>query len=108
MINLVLAAIVVAVPIYMTVSIAHAYMNASGSVWQRLVASCKMSATVAWARLNALSFTLVTCIGDIAGYAGAPGVKDAIAPFLGPEYLTAYLLFVLIGSEIARRRTLAS
>ena len=42
----------------------------------------------------------------IAEILGAPGVKDAIEPYFGPNYMPAYVVIVLIGTEIARRRTL--
>jgi hypothetical protein len=105
--NLLLTAVVFAVPAYMAFCIIHGYASATGSTWERLVAAFRGSASILWARLNALSVGAIGATGEIATLVGAPGVKEAIQPYLGPEYMTAYVLFVLIGAEIARRRTLA-
>ena len=53
-----------------------------------------------------MTVSRTTIAGELATLVGAPGVKEAIEPYLGPQYMTAYVLFVLIGAEIARRRTL--
>jgi len=106
MLNLMLTIIVVAVPAYMIVSIVRGYRAATGSTWTRLVAAFRGSASIFWVRLNALSVAAIGAVGEIATFAGAPGVKEAIEPWLAPQYMTAYVIFVLIGSEIARRRTL--
>jgi hypothetical protein len=112
--NMILTTIVLAVPAYMAFCVIHGYATATGSngeplsTWQRLVAAFRGSASIFWARFNALSIAAIGAVGEIASLAGAPGVKDAIQPYLAPEYMTAYVLFVLIGAEIARRRTLAS
>ena len=107
MLNLILTVIIIAVPAYMMFAIVRSYRTATGSTWQRVVAAFRGSASIFWARLNALSVAAIGAVGEIAAYAGAPGIKEAIAPYLAPEYMTAYVIFVLIGSEIARRRTLA-
>lgn len=106
MINLILTGIVLAVPAYMAFMVVHGYAMATGTTWERLVAAFKGSASVFWARLNGLSVGAVGLLGYATDLAGLPGVKETIAPFLAPEYMTAYVLFVLIGAEIARRRTL--
>jgi hypothetical protein len=107
MTNVLLTAIVFAVPAYMAFCVIHGYMTSTGTTWERVVSAFSGSATIFWARLNALSIGAIGAVGEVSGLVGAPGVKDAIAPYLGPEYMTAYVLFVLIGAEIARRRTLA-
>jgi hypothetical protein len=105
--NTFLAVFVLGVPAYMAFEIVRGYTTATGTAWQRLVAAFKGSATIFWARLNALSVAAIGTAGEIATIAGAPGVADTIKPWLAPEYMMAYTLFVLIGAEIARRRTLA-
>lgn len=85
-----------------------AYRRATGTTWERLKAAFKDSATIAWMRINSLSISLGTAVSAIAEWAGAPGIKDAVAPYLEPKYLLAYTLVVLVGGEIARRRSLAS
>ena len=108
MLNLILSLIVIAVPAYMLFEVVRGYIVATGTTWERLVASFRSSASIFWARLNALSVAAVGGLGWTADLAGAPGIKEAIQPWLAPEYMTAYVLVVLIGAEIARRRTLAS
>ena len=106
MLNLILTTIVLAVPAYMAFCVIHGYATATGTTWERLVTAFRGSASIFWARLNALSVAAIGATGELATLVGAPGVKEAIEPYLGPQYMTAYLLFVLIGAEIARRRTL--
>ena len=106
MMNLILTAIVLAVPVYMACSVAYNYLSAPGTQWERIKTAFHDSATVAWSRLTALSATLVGLIGEVSSYAGAPGVQQAIEPWLQPKYMLAYMLAVSIGAEIARRRTL--
>lgn len=106
--NIILTIIVLAVPAYMIFKIVQGYMAAPANytTWEKLVEAFKSSASIAWARFNALSVTLIGLVGEASSYFGAPGVKEAIQPYLAPEYMTGYILIVLIGAEIARRRTL--
>lgn len=82
------------------------YRRETGTTWQRLVGAFKASATLAWTRLNAVSVFLVTAVTTVADWLGAPGLKDTVSPLLTPQLLVAYTLVVLIGAEVARRRTL--
>lgn len=107
MINLILTLLVLAGPVTMLVLVVHGYMVAPGSPWERLIAAFKSSASIAWTRLNALSVAAIGALSQLAPLIGAPGIKEAIEPWLAPQYMLAYILFVLIGGEIARRRTLA-
>ena len=107
MINFVLTLIVIAVPLYMLVSIVIGYLNATGSTWQRLVAAFRSSASILWARINALSVAAVAALSEVSPLIGAPGIMEAIEPYLSPGYMAAYVVVVLIGAELARRRTLA-
>lgn len=84
----------------------RAYGRATGTTWERLKAAFSDSATIAWARLNSLSAVAVAALAEVSAWFGAPGVQQAIEPYLGPKYMLAYLLVVLVGSEIARRRSL--
>lgn len=107
MMNLILTVIVLAVPAYMIFMIVYGYMTATGSTWERVKAAFAWSRTIAWAQLNALSASLIGGVGELSTYFGAPGVRDAIQPYLEPKFMLGYLLFVLIGAEIARRKGLA-
>lgn len=85
-----------------------AYRQAQGTTWERVKSAFRKSASIAWARLNAVSVSLTTVVALAADWLGMPGVKEAITPWLTPEYMLAYTLAVLIGAEIARRRSLSS
>ena len=87
---------------------AMAYRRAEGTRWERIKIAFRESATIAWARLNALSAVAVAIIATASEWLGAPGIKEAIEPYLGPGYMLAYLLLITIGAEVARRRTLES
>ena len=82
------------------------YRDAMGSRWERLKIAFDKSASIFWARMNALSVGAVTAVTEVSGWVGAPGVKEAILPYLTPEFMVGYLLFVAIGAEFARRRSL--
>jgi hypothetical protein len=86
----------------------NAYRRATGTTWERLKAAFSESATIAWARLNALSAVAVAVLLELSAWLGAPGVQQSIEPYLGPKYMLAYLLVVLVGAEIARRRSLSA
>jgi hypothetical protein len=107
MITTILTLFIIAVLGYVAFVTVHGYLAASGTVWQRLVAAFRASLTVFWARLNALSILAVAAVSEIASFLGAPGVKEAIEPYLAPQYMLAYVVLVLLGAEVARRRTLA-
>jgi hypothetical protein len=104
--NAILTIFVLAVPAYVVIRIWIEYYNSTGTTWERIKQAFSNSRTIAWTQLNALSVAAVGGVGWLSTAAGAPGVKEAIQPYLGPEYMTAYILFVLIGAEFARRRTL--
>lgn len=106
MLNLILTAIVLAVPAYMIYTTIHNYVVATGTAWERLGKAFKESATIFCTRLSAISAAAVGAVGELSTYLGAPGVKEAIEPYLSPKYMLAYMLITLIGAEIARRRTL--
>jgi hypothetical protein len=107
MITTILTLFIIAVLGYVTFVTVHGYLAASGTVWQRLVAAFRASLTVFWARLNALSILAVAAVSEITSFLGAPGVKEAIEPYLAPQFMLAYVVLVLLGAEVARRRTLA-
>src|SRR5205085_747991 len=87
MLNLILTTIVLAVPAYMAFCVVHGYATATGTKWERIVTAFRGSASIFWARLNALSVAAIGAIGEIATLVGAAGIKDAIEPYLGPAYL---------------------
>jgi hypothetical protein len=109
MLNMILTLIVVSIPVYMLCSVVYGYMSCPTNltVWEKLVDAFKGSATIAWSRLNALSIAAIGLVGEVAPLIGAPGVKEQLERFMTPTAMGVYMLVVLIGAEIARRRTLA-
>ena len=84
------------------------FAQASGTVWQKLLAVGKNSATILWARFTGLVAALAGALAFVADYLNAPGVGDAIKSGIGdhPQYVAAFSLFVAVMTEFARRRTL--
>lgn len=107
MTNLLLTLLMLAFPVYAVTSMVLSYRAAEGTTWERLLAAFRNSASLFWVRLNAIGLGIGTLIGDVGSWLDAPGVKDVVAPYLKPQYMVAYMLVVLVGAEIARRRTLA-
>lgn len=103
MLNFILTGIVLAVPSYMAFEVIHGYTTATGTTFERLKAAFRSSLTIFWARVNSLSVGGIWLLGQAADLAGAPGVKEAVAPWLTPELLLGYGAFVVVGSEVARR-----
>lgn len=115
MLNLIATGIVLGVPSVFIGLIVYNYITAPPDVnndgkpdrwWHLLIHAFRASATIAWTRLNAIGIAIVGAVGEISTWAGAPGIKDTIAPYLEPKYMTAYMLILLVGAEITRRRTL--
>lgn len=82
------------------------YRAAAGTVWQRLLASGKESATILWTRFTVLVTALSNSLVWVAGLLGAPGVEDSIKAALQPAYVAGFVVAIAIVTELARRRTL--
>lgn len=99
---------VLAIPLYFAGLIIWNYAKATGTVWERAKAAFSGSVTVLWARAQAISVGLIGFSADVAGWLSAPGIQPVAEQVFSPRALIAYALFIAIGSEFARRRTLAS
>lgn len=108
MMNWAFTFVVLAIPLYVAGLVVWNYAKATGTVWERSKAAFSGSVTLLWARLNAISISLVGFAGDLSGWLGAPGVGSVAEQLLGPRMLICYALLIALGSEAARRRTLAS
>lgn len=93
---------------YVVVDFLREYRNAEGSLWNRLVAAGKGSATVLWARFTVIVGALADLLIEAASWLDAPGVADAVKALLRPEYVGAFIVAVALISEFARRRTLGA
>ena len=97
---------VAAIAAWLALETVWAFRAAPGVTRDRLAAAFKGSATIAWARINALSSVAVAALIALSEWLGAPGFKETLAPYLSSECMLAYLIVVLVGAELARRRTL--
>ncbi len=98
--------LVLAIVCYVAADFFHGYRQAGGSLWMRLVAAGKGSATILWARLMLVIGGLADLAVEAAGWLDAPGVSDAVKSMLQPQYVGAFIVAVALVSEFARRRTL--
>lgn len=93
---------------YLVWVVYRGYRKASqfDSSWDKLKAGFKDSLTVFWGWVNALSASAASFVVLLAQLLDAPGMKEAVAPFLKPELMLIYIIIVSLGSIIARMRTL--
>jgi len=93
--------------VFLIVDMTRGYLAATGTVWQRLLAAGKGSATILWSRFSAGVTIFASGILWIAELLNAsPGVQDAIRSGIRPEYAAGVIVIILAGAELARRRTL--
>lgn len=83
-----------------------AYLSATGTTWQRILAAAQGSATIAWARFSAFVGMAATALASLADWLNAPGVSDGIKEVLQPQYVALFIIVSGILTELARRRTL--
>jgi hypothetical protein len=82
------------------------YRAAAGSVWQRVLAAGKASATIAWARFTVIVAALANSLVWLADVVNAPTVATAIETYLKPSVVAGIMVTVALITEMARRRTL--
>lgn len=105
--RLIVALGLLSLAMYIVWQAVSAWRAASGSVWQRLLASAKDSATILWAKFVSLIASLAGLAGEFADAVGAPGVKEQVQSALGnPVYVALFLVGVSFISIAARKRTL--
>jgi hypothetical protein len=98
--------IITAALIYIVVDAVMSYRAAVGSVWQRLLAAGKDSATILWARFVVVAAWIVNALVWLAELLNAPNVAAAIQQYGGPKTVAAIMVTVAFITELARRRTL--
>lgn len=76
------------------------------SAWDKLKAGFRDSLTVFWGWINAMSASAVSFTVLLSQVLDAPGMKEALAPFLRPEVMLVYVIVVSLGTILARMRTL--
>ncbi len=73
---------------------------------QRLFAAFHASATIALARVTALSGGLLVILANGADLLGVPGVRDAVQGIVPPNVWPYLMIVIAVATEVARRRTL--
>jgi|SRR5271166_2261443 len=82
------------------------YRAAAGSVWARILAAGKASATIAWARFTVIVAAFANSLVWLADVVNAPTVATAIQTYLKPSVVAGIMVTVALITELARRRTL--
>jgi hypothetical protein len=104
--TLVLNLVLVAALVYVAVDFVRSFRAASGTVWQRLLATGRQSATILWQRFTIALAAFTDALLWLAELLNAPGVVEPIKSVLQPQYVAVFVVAVAIVSELARRRTL--
>lgn len=82
------------------------FATVKGSVWQRLLAAGKGSATIIWQRFLMLIGAGTAALAELADLLNAPGVADTIKSYMQPQYVAAFIIVAALIGELARWRTL--
>jgi hypothetical protein len=94
--------------IYVVVDFVRCYRAATGTVWQRLLATSRHSATILWQRFTIALAGFADALVWLADLLNSPGVAEPIKSVLQPQYVAVFVVAVAIVGELARRRTLKS
>jgi hypothetical protein len=98
--------ILLAFLVYFIFDAVRGYHSAAGSIWQRMLAAGKSSATIVWARFTVMVAAFVNCLVWLADVVNAPTVATAITTYLKPSVVAGIMVTVALITELARRRTL--
>ena len=104
--RLVIDVLIVLAVVYVVIDAVVSYRAAAGTVWQKLLAVGKESATVLWSRFTILVAGATDGLVWLADLAGQPAVAGAIQSYLKPSYVAGLMIAVAVITELARRRTL--
>ncbi len=104
--EIVVSLVVVAVLVYVVVDAVRSFVHATGTLWQKLLAVGRHSATILWARFTVAVAALADGAVWAADFLGSPQVAGAMQAHLDPRTVAAVMVAVAVVSELARRRTL--
>ena len=104
--NVVLNLVLLAALAYVVIDFIRSYRAAVGTVWQRLLATGRESATILWQRFTIALASLADAVVWLAELLNAPGVAEPIKSVLQPQYVAALMVTIAVVGELARRRTL--
>ena len=100
--------ILLAALVYVVIDFFSSYRAAAGTLWQRLLATSRESATILWQRFTIALAGFADALVWLADLLNAPGVAEPIKSVLQPQYVAVFVVTVAIVGELARRRTLKS
>jgi hypothetical protein len=106
--HLVIDLVLFAALVYVVVDFIRAYKSASGTLWQRLLATGRHSATILWQRFTIALAGFADAVVWLADLLQAPGVAEPVRSVLAPQYVAVFVVAVAIVGELARRRTLGT
>ena len=106
--HLILDLVLVAALVYVVIDFVRAYLAAAGTVWQRLLATSRNSATILWQRFTIALAGFADALVFVADLLQAPGVAEPIKSVLQPQYVAVFVVVVTVVGELARRRTLGA
>jgi len=92
---------------YFGYTVYKGYRSATGTVWQRLLAGARSSATMLWGKFAIALAAVVANLDHIADALGQPDAKQYIQDALGnPKAVAGVMLVITAISMWARMRTL--
>ena len=106
--TIVLNLILFAALVYVVIDFIRSFRAAAGTLWQRLLATGRESATILWQRFTIALAAFTDALLWLAELLNAPGVAEPIKSVLEPQYVAVFVVAVAIVGELARRRTLKS
>lgn len=84
------------------------FAMSEGTIWDRLLATSKESATLLWSKVLALAGTLISWAALLSEYLNLPEVQHFITAVLKPEHVGIALIVIAGVTAAARLRSLFS
>lgn len=106
MIGFILTLIVLIPPAVIIFMIAKRYLDATGTVWQRLLMATSQSATILWGYIVAFSGYLISWSEKATDFFNLPEVQQFLKDHVTPTRLGIVMVVIGIVSIVARLRTL--
>lgn len=104
--QLIIASIFVIILIYFVVVMAYEFVTTSGTLWCRLLAAGKGSATKLWAGIVSIGASAIGVLASSAEVLNMPQVEAALREYAKPEWFAAISLVIMLITIWARRRTM--
>lgn len=91
---------------YIVYRVVTRYRASTGTVWQRLLATAKGSATVLWQYVIAIGGMITIAGSKISVITDTPEIKQFMTDYLPPEVTGSIMLVAAIVTIIARLRNM--